>query len=88
MSAPRGLQEKFDPAGGAPPSAEVVDQSNTRKVSVDHPEQFPLVAAESVAMPDELNVTGSVNPDIFREMPVISLASGRIVEIRARPTTT
>jgi cobalt-zinc-cadmium efflux system membrane fusion protein len=31
-----------------------------------------------------LKVTGSVNPDIAREVPVISLASGRVVDIRAR----
>ena len=32
----------------------------------------------------ELNVTGSVYPDIAREIPVISLASGRVVDIQAR----
>ena len=31
-----------------------------------------------------LNVTGTVNPDIAREVPAISLASGRIVSIKAR----
>ena len=35
-------------------------------------------------MPDKLNVTGSVFPDIAREIPVISLANGRVVDIRAR----
>ena len=34
--------------------------------------------------PAELRVTGSVNPDIAREVPAISLASGRIVSIKAR----
>jgi cobalt-zinc-cadmium efflux system membrane fusion protein len=38
---------------------------------------------EHVAAP-ELRVTGTVNPDISRTVPVISLASGRIVEIKAR----
>ena len=77
-------EKKFDPPDGAPPSPQVIDQSNESRVSVDHPEQFPLVAAEQISVPDELNVTGSVNPDIAREVPVISLASGRIVDIRAR----
>jgi cobalt-zinc-cadmium efflux system membrane fusion protein len=31
-----------------------------------------------------LTVTGVVNPDVSRNVPVISLASGRVVEIRAR----
>jgi membrane fusion protein, heavy metal efflux system len=29
-------------------------------------------------------VTGSVFPDISREVPVISMANGRVVDIRAR----
>jgi cobalt-zinc-cadmium efflux system membrane fusion protein len=62
----------------------VIDQSNESRVTVDHPEQFPVVAAEKIEVADELNVTGTVNPDIAREIPVISLASGRIVDIRAR----
>ena len=79
-----GCGKKFDPADGAPPSSQVIDQSNESRVSVDHPEQFPVVAAEEIEVADELNVTGTVNPDIAREIPVISLASGRIVDIRAR----
>jgi len=80
----QGCGKKFNPADGAPPSPQVVDQSNAARVSVDHPEQFQLVSAERIEVPDELDVTGSVNPDIAREIPVISLASGRIVDIRAR----
>ena len=79
-----GCGKKFDPADGAPPSPQVIDQSNAARVTVDHPEQFSMVAADRIEVPDELNVTGSVNPDIGREIPVISLASGRIVDIRAR----
>jgi len=51
---------------------------------VDHPERFPLAAAgEHVAAP-ELNVTGVVSPDVSRQVPVPSLATGRVVEIDAR----
>jgi cobalt-zinc-cadmium efflux system membrane fusion protein len=51
---------------------------------VDHPERFPLVTAgERIAAP-ELNVTGVVNPDVSLQVPVPSLATGRIVEIDAR----
>ena len=31
-----------------------------------------------------MNVTGTVNPDVSRTVPVVSLATGRVVEIRAR----
>ena len=48
------------------------------------PSQFPLVAAGRFDAPSKLDVTGSVFPDISREVPVISLASGRVVDIRAR----
>jgi membrane fusion protein, heavy metal efflux system len=76
--------KKFDPSEGAPQTPQVIDQSNAGRVSVDHPGDFPVVAAESISAPDTLNVTGSVNPDIAREVPVISLASGRVVDIKAR----
>jgi len=79
-----GCGGKFNPAEGAPPSAQVVQVSNSGRVSVDHPERFPVVAAERIEVPDKLSVTGAVNPDIAREVPVISLASGRVVDIQAR----
>jgi cobalt-zinc-cadmium efflux system membrane fusion protein len=53
-------------------------------VSVDKPDQFPLVTAEQRESTTELKVTGSVFPDIAREIPVISLANGRVVDIKAR----
>jgi cobalt-zinc-cadmium efflux system membrane fusion protein len=52
--------------------------------SVEHPEQFPIVAATQQTAAPELVVTGTVNPDISRNVPVVSLASGRVVEIHAR----
>jgi membrane fusion protein, heavy metal efflux system len=69
---------------GAPPAAEVVTKGDMSLFSVARPEQFPLVTAESFDAPAELDVTGTVNPDISREIPVISLASGRVVDIKAR----
>jgi cobalt-zinc-cadmium efflux system membrane fusion protein len=77
-------EKKSNPADGAPPSAQVIQVGNEGLVTVDNPEQFPLVAADQIEAFDQLNVTGSVNPDIAREVPVISLASGRVVDIRAR----
>jgi membrane fusion protein, heavy metal efflux system len=77
-------EKKFNPADGAPPSAQVIENGNGSTVTVDNAEQFPVVAAEQVEAAAELNVTGTVNPDIAREVPVISLASGRVVDIKAR----
>jgi cobalt-zinc-cadmium efflux system membrane fusion protein len=51
---------------------------------VDHPEQFPLATAVEHKSAPTLNVTGAVQPDIARAVPVISLAAGRVVEIKAR----
>jgi membrane fusion protein, heavy metal efflux system len=51
---------------------------------VDHPEQFPLATAVKRAAASELSVTGVVQPDVSRTVPVVSLASGRVVEIDAR----
>jgi len=77
-------EKKFNPADGAPPASTVVPTGDMGQVTVDKPDQFPLVAAEQVEAPAELKVTGSVYPDIAREVPVISLASGRVVDIKAR----
>ena len=79
-----GCEKKFNPASGAAGTAEVVEDSNASLVTVDKPDQFALAIANRIDVPDKLNVTGSVNPDIDREVPVISLASGKVVDIRAR----
>jgi cobalt-zinc-cadmium efflux system membrane fusion protein len=66
------------------PLATVEHEENTGLVTVDHPERFPLVTAGERTEAPDLNVTGSVSPDVSRNIPVISLASGRVVEIHAR----
>jgi membrane fusion protein, heavy metal efflux system len=73
-----------DPAAGLPPAATVTQAFEAEEFSVDKPEQFPLVAAVVHSAPSTLAVTGTVNPDIARTVPVISLASGRIISINAR----
>ncbi|MGB6133995.1 MAG: efflux RND transporter periplasmic adaptor subunit [Acidobacteriaceae bacterium] len=75
--------KKFDPAQGAPPAARVIESGNADVVAVDNPQDFTLAVAARVEAPTQLSVTGSVTPDINREIPVISLASGRVVDIRA-----
>jgi cobalt-zinc-cadmium efflux system membrane fusion protein len=76
--------KKFDPAAGTPPAAQAITAGDMSLVTVDKPDQFPLISADQLEAVAELKVTGTVNPDIAREVPVISLASGRVVDIRAR----
>jgi len=67
-----------------PHPAAVEPDMDANNFKVDHPGQFPLATAgEYLASPD-LNVTGVVSPDVSRQVPVPSLASGRVVEIDAR----
>jgi cobalt-zinc-cadmium efflux system membrane fusion protein len=68
---------------GAVPSP-IQDQLNTDNFKVDNPGQFPLTTAGEHAAAPELNATGVVSPDVSRQVPVPSLATGRIVEIDAR----
>jgi cobalt-zinc-cadmium efflux system membrane fusion protein len=68
----------------APPAAKVVTAFDVNMFSVQHPEQFPVATASAQSAAPELVVTGTVNPDIARNVPVVSLASGRIVAIHAR----
>ena len=75
---------KKDPEAGAPPKATVETELDSNNFRVDHPEQFPLVTAEEHKAVPVLNATGVVQPDVARAVPVISLAAGRVVEIRAR----
>jgi len=79
-----GCKKNFDPASGTASPAQVVETGDAGLVTVDHPDQYPTVAASRVDEPDQLDVTGSVFPDVSREIPVISMANGRVVDIRAR----
>lgn len=73
-----------DPAAGLPPDAKVVPFPDAALFTVDHPEQFPLATATERPATSELVVTGTVTPDVSKQVPVPSLATGRIVEIDAR----
>jgi cobalt-zinc-cadmium efflux system membrane fusion protein len=75
---------KGDTADGAPPPAKVVPFADAALFTVDHPEQFPLAAAAEHPTASELVVTGTVTPDVSRNVPVVSLASGRVMVIRTR----
>ncbi len=79
-----GCGKKFDPASGQAPQSQSIETGNPELVPVQNPQQYPLVAAGRIDVPDQLNVTGAVFPDISREVPVISLANGRVVDIKTR----
>ena len=69
---------------GAPPPANIVTVAEPDLFSVERPDQFPLAAATARPATSELVVTGTVTPDIARNVPVVSLASGRVASIHAR----
>jgi membrane fusion protein, heavy metal efflux system len=69
---------------GAPPPLKVEKAEDSNIFTVENTGQFPLIAAVEHVAASELRTTGTVNPDISRAVPVVSLASGRVVEIDAR----
>jgi cobalt-zinc-cadmium efflux system membrane fusion protein len=78
---------KGKPEGdGAPPPAHVIPVSDMNLITIDNNDvgKFQLTPAEKVEFADVLKATGAVFPDISRELPVISMANGRVVDIRAR----
>lgn len=69
-------------AAEAPPSTPaVVASGQPSQVRVETPAQFPLVAVVERSSFSTLNVTGQVQPDPSRELPVLSLANGRVTAL-------
>jgi membrane fusion protein, heavy metal efflux system len=79
-----GEKPKSDPAAEAPPPAQVIVTGDVNMLKVDHPEQFPTVEAGKQSAAGTLSVTGTVTPDVSRNIPVVSLASGRVIQINAK----
>jgi cobalt-zinc-cadmium efflux system membrane fusion protein len=79
-----GCNDKSDPQAEAPPPLRVQRVEDRNLFQVDHPEKFPLAQAVTHVATSQLKVTGTVNPDISRNVPVISIATGRVVDISAR----
>jgi membrane fusion protein, heavy metal efflux system len=73
-----------DAAQETPPAAQVIVTDDASLFTVDHPEQFPLASANARPSASELIVTGAVTPDVSRNVPVVSLATGRVMSINAR----
>jgi cobalt-zinc-cadmium efflux system membrane fusion protein len=79
-----GAQAKGESNDTGPHPAVVEPDVNADNFKVDHAERFPLVTANEYMAAPELNVTGAISPDVSRQVPVPSLASGRVLEIDAR----
>ena len=79
-----GCGGKAASGDGAPPLPKVEQETDVSLLHVEHPEQFPVVKATESLQAPSLTLTGVVSPDVSRTVPVISLASGRVVEVRAR----
>jgi cobalt-zinc-cadmium efflux system membrane fusion protein len=79
-----GVRGSTDFDDGAPTEARVEHDGNVGLLRVDHPERFPLAIAASQPVAATLTVTGVVAPDVSRAVAVVSLASGRVIDVRAR----
>ena len=79
-----GCKGKDD--SGSAPAPKVVQVADMNLITVDPGDaaKFPILTAGQIESATELTATGSVFPDVSREIPVISLANGRVVDIKAR----
>jgi cobalt-zinc-cadmium efflux system membrane fusion protein len=66
------------------PETKVVPFPDAALFAVDQPAQFPLVSAVKRSTTSELIVTGTVTQDVSRNVPVVSLASGRVMVVKTR----
>jgi membrane fusion protein, heavy metal efflux system len=72
-------------AAEAPPSAPaVVPTGQASLVHVETPAQFPVVPVTVRSTFSTLNATGQVQPDISREIPVLSIANGRVTAMHVK----
>lgn len=80
-----GCREKqANVASEAPPPAKVVGDVDVASWSVDDASKYPLVSAVAHEAFATLTATGTITPDVARMVPAISMATGRVVEVRAR----
>ncbi len=71
-------------ANAPSPQVRVEAAPDPTLVEIDHSERFALTQVGTRKAYDELRVNGVVAPDVARTVPVLSLAGGRAVDIRAR----
>ena len=70
----------------APPTPHVTTVADMNLITIDasRASQFTTVQATKLEEASQLTTTGTVSPDVSRTVPVISLANGRVVDIKAR----
>ena len=80
-----GCKDKGEGDGG-PTQPKVITVADMNLVTIDPNDvaKFPITSAGQNESASELTATGSVFPDVSREIPVISMANGRVVDIKAR----
>ncbi len=64
-----------------PQPVTVLEVGGSNTVHVERGDRFALVEATSIQVQSQLQVTGSVSPDVSREIPVVSLANGRVIAL-------
>ena len=78
---------KKDATGdGAPPQPQVTHVADMNLITVDAAKAslFATQPADKIEEAPQITATGSVMPDVSRQIPVISLANGRVVDIKVR----
>lgn len=65
-------------------SVKIHEAPDPNIATIDHPELFQLVTVELRKAPQELAVNGVIAPDVSRTVPVNTMSSGRVVEVKAR----
>jgi len=81
-----GYKGKDQGEGAPPANPTVIPVADMNLITLDPNDvgKFSLSTGSQIESASELSATGSVFPDISREVPVISLANGRVVDIKAR----
>ncbi len=78
------VSAKADSADTAPPAAQVESDMDPSNFKVDRPGDFPTVTAGSHLAASELTSPGVISADVSLQRPVISTATGRVLEVMAR----
>ena len=79
-----GCKGKDESASASAPQVIHVADMNLITIDPKDAPKFPLATAGQIVSATELNATGTVLPDVSREVPVISMANGKVVDIKAR----
>ena len=68
-----------------PPPTKVIETNTDPNIfTMEDPQRFPLTTVEMRKVSDEVHVNCAVTPDVNLSVPVLSLGSGRVVDIKAK----